>query len=100
MLSGRRNRYDVAFYVPWIGPLLTDVDAIATGGAETQIYLVARALADRGVRVCLLAFELPGNHVYFSLRLADRDSGFQTGDRPQMSIASQVVGVQLSDRAI
>ena len=60
MLSGRRKRYDVAFYVPWIGPLLTNADATPTGGAETQIYLVARALADRGVRVCLLAFELPG----------------------------------------
>jgi glycosyltransferase involved in cell wall biosynthesis len=60
MLSGRRNRYDVAFYVPWIGPLLTNADATPTGGAETQIYLVARALAERGVRVCLLAFELPG----------------------------------------
>lgn len=60
MLSGRRNRYDVAFYVPWIGPLLTNADATPTGGAETQIYLVARALAERGVSVCLLAFELPG----------------------------------------
>jgi glycosyltransferase involved in cell wall biosynthesis len=60
MRSGRRNRYDVAFYVPWIGPLLTNAEATPTGGAETQIYLVARALAERGVRVCLLAFELPG----------------------------------------
>jgi glycosyltransferase involved in cell wall biosynthesis len=60
MLSGRRNRYDVAFYVPWIGPLLTNAEATPTGGAETQIYLVARALAERGVSVCLLAFELPG----------------------------------------
>ena len=60
MLIGRRNRYDVAFYVPWIGPLLTSADVTVTGGAETQIYLVARALAERGVRVCLLAFELPG----------------------------------------
>lgn len=56
----RRRRYDVAFYVPWIGPLLTRADATPTGGAETQVHLVARALAERGVRVCLLAFELPG----------------------------------------
>ncbi|HEY2371516.1 MAG TPA: glycosyltransferase family 4 protein [Gaiellaceae bacterium] len=60
MLRGRRNRYDVAFYVPWIGALLTNADVTPTGGAETQIYLVARALAERGVSVCLLAFELPG----------------------------------------
>jgi glycosyltransferase involved in cell wall biosynthesis len=60
MLSGRRRRYDVAFYVPWIGALLTNADVTPTGGAETQIYLVARALAERGVSVCLLAFELPG----------------------------------------
>jgi len=60
MLSGRRKRYDVAFYVPWIGPLLTSADLTPTGGAETQIYLVARALAERGVSVCLLAFDVPG----------------------------------------
>jgi glycosyltransferase involved in cell wall biosynthesis len=56
----RRNRYDVAFYVPWIGALLTSADVTPTGGAETQIYLVARALAERGLRVCLLAFDVPG----------------------------------------
>ena len=60
MLRARRNRYDVSFYVPAVGPLLASADAGATGGAETQIYLVARALADRGVRVCLLVFELAG----------------------------------------
>jgi glycosyltransferase involved in cell wall biosynthesis len=60
MLSGRRNRYDVAFYVPWIGALLTNADVTPTGGAETQIYLVARALAESGVRVCLLAYAIPG----------------------------------------
>lgn len=59
-LRGRRDHYDVLFYVPAIGPLLTGADAAPTGGAETQIYLVARALADRGVSVCLLVFDLPG----------------------------------------
>ena len=60
MLNGRGRRYDVAFYVPWIGPLLTQAATAPTGGAETQIYLLARALAQRGARVRLLAFELDG----------------------------------------
>ncbi len=50
----------MAFYVPWISPLLTSEDARPTGGAETQIYLLGRALAGRGVKVCFLVFELPG----------------------------------------
>jgi glycosyltransferase involved in cell wall biosynthesis len=54
------RRFDVAFYVPWIAPLLTSEDARPTGGAETQIYLLGRALAERGAKVCFLAFELPG----------------------------------------
>jgi glycosyltransferase involved in cell wall biosynthesis len=55
-----RNRYDVAFYVPWIGPLLTSTPTAPTGGAETQIFLLARALARRGAKVRLLVFDLPG----------------------------------------
>jgi glycosyltransferase involved in cell wall biosynthesis len=54
-----RNRYDVAFYVPWLGPLLTDAKVTPTGGAETQVFLLARALARRGLKVRLLVFELP-----------------------------------------
>jgi glycosyltransferase involved in cell wall biosynthesis/peptidoglycan/xylan/chitin deacetylase (PgdA/CDA1 family) len=59
--SARRARssYDVAFYVPWLGPLLTDADAAPPGGAETQIHLLARALASRSARVRLLVFDLP-----------------------------------------
>jgi len=56
----RRRAYDVAFYVPWIGPLLTYRDTAPAGGAETQIFLVAHALARAGLRVCLIAFELEG----------------------------------------
>ena len=51
--------YDVAFYVPWIGALLAEGDIAPTGGAETQVFLLARALARHGARVRLLAFELP-----------------------------------------
>jgi glycosyltransferase involved in cell wall biosynthesis len=55
-----RDRYDVAFYVPWLGPLLTNANVAPTGGAETQVFLLARALARRGVRVRLLVFDLRG----------------------------------------
>lgn len=61
-VSGRRSsvkRYDVLFYVPSVTPLLTNRDDLAMGGAETQAFLVSRALARRGVRVCLVAFDLP-----------------------------------------
>lgn len=54
------NRYDVAFYVPWVGPLLARGATTATGGAETQIFLLARELARRGSRVRLLVFDVPG----------------------------------------
>ncbi len=57
------NRYDVAFYVPWVGPLLARGATTATGGAETQIFLLARELARRGCRVRLLVFDVPGTHI-------------------------------------
>jgi glycosyltransferase involved in cell wall biosynthesis len=63
-VTDRRKHYDVAFYVPWVGPLLASgAHGLATGGAETQIFLLSRALAGRGLRVCLLVFEIPGVHV-------------------------------------
>jgi glycosyltransferase involved in cell wall biosynthesis len=61
MIKRRKFRgYDVAFYVPRMGPLLTPEARSPTGGAETQILLLAGALARRGVRVRLVVFELPG----------------------------------------
>jgi len=54
------RRFDVAFYVPQIGPLLSEGGAVPAGGAETQVFLLARALVSRGLRVCLIAFDLPG----------------------------------------
>src|SRR5262249_35535414 len=50
----------VAFSVPWIGPLLAPSQALTPGGAETQVFLLSRALAARGLDVCVFAFELPG----------------------------------------
>jgi glycosyltransferase involved in cell wall biosynthesis len=57
MFSRRRPKYDVVFYMPWIGPLLVADAATPTGGAETQIYLLAQALVAKGMRVCIVAFQ-------------------------------------------
>jgi len=62
-VTSGEKRYDVAFYVPWLGPLLTNQRGLATGGAETQIFLLSRELARRGLRVCLLVFDIPGVHL-------------------------------------
>jgi glycosyltransferase involved in cell wall biosynthesis len=60
----RRPRYDVAFYVPWMTSLVTaEAKEPWPGGAETQIMLVSRALAERGLSVCLVVFDLPGASV-------------------------------------
>ena len=52
--------HDVVFYVPTIAPLLAGGGALPPGGAETQISLIARALAARGVKVAVMAFDVPG----------------------------------------
>jgi glycosyltransferase involved in cell wall biosynthesis len=60
----RRPRYDVAFYVPWMTSLVTaEAQDPWPGGAETQIMLLSRALAERGLSVCLVVFDLPGASV-------------------------------------
>jgi glycosyltransferase involved in cell wall biosynthesis len=56
----RPPRDDVAFYAPRMGPLLAPEARSSSGGAETQILLLARALASRGARVRLVVFDLPG----------------------------------------
>jgi glycosyltransferase involved in cell wall biosynthesis len=58
-----RARHDVLFYVPNVGPLLRPGDDLPTGGAETQVVLVARELARRGLRVAILVRDtgLPGS---------------------------------------
>ena len=58
-VRGRRS-YDVAFYIPWIGSLLAPGSSLPAGGAETQLYLLARELARLGRRVCLVSYALPG----------------------------------------
>jgi glycosyltransferase involved in cell wall biosynthesis len=43
-----------------MGPLLTHAQTLPTGGAETQIFLLARELDWRGSKVCVCVFDLPG----------------------------------------
>ena len=82
-----RERYDVAFYSPWIGPLLVaDRDVAPTGGAETQIFLVARTLAANGFRVCVIAFSLDG------VALPARVAGIDVVARPPYSARRRWLG--------
>jgi glycosyltransferase involved in cell wall biosynthesis len=54
-----RSRFDVVFFAPWIGPLLTPTSASPPGGAETQIAAIGLRLAARGYRVCFVALDTP-----------------------------------------
>ncbi len=55
-----RSRLDVCFYSPGIGPLLAPGTDLPPGGAETQIFLLARALSESGLRVGIVSFDVPG----------------------------------------
>jgi len=57
----RQRDYDVAFYLPSLGRRLALDDH--SGGAETQVLLVSRALVQRGLRVCLIVSDVPGAHL-------------------------------------
>jgi len=57
----RDQRFDVAFYTPWISDLLLPGAGPPVGGAETQTMMLARALARRGCRVCLVAYGSPNS---------------------------------------
>jgi glycosyltransferase involved in cell wall biosynthesis len=56
-------RPEVLFFVPYAGPLVAAragiADAGATGGAETQLFLIAEALHRRGRRVALAVGSVP-----------------------------------------
>jgi glycosyltransferase involved in cell wall biosynthesis len=64
LIPGRRPRYDVVFYTPWIGRLLSPTRTLPPGGAETQVLMLAKALARGRLRVAIVAYgrasELPG----------------------------------------
>ena len=51
----RRTEADLAFFAPWSGPALAGKRE-TTGGAETQMLMLARGLSERGLRVLLVAF--------------------------------------------
>ncbi len=52
----KREPYDVMFYLPSVTPLLDGGRSRPGGGAETQVILLARALARRGYKVCLVTY--------------------------------------------
>jgi glycosyltransferase involved in cell wall biosynthesis len=82
-----RSGFDVAFYVPWMTSLVADgAREPWPGGAETQIMLVSRALADRGLRVCLVVFDLPGAEI------AKKFGGVEVIVRPQYLAGGSLVG--------
>ena len=55
----RRRDYDVVFYTPWIGAILSTGGWVHPGGAETQVLMLAQALVLRGLRVAIVAFGEP-----------------------------------------
>jgi glycosyltransferase involved in cell wall biosynthesis len=67
--SNRHHRYEVGFYAPSMAWRLAGV--ADTGGAETQIMLLSRALAERGFAVCVVAFDVPGIKVPVSAHGVD-----------------------------
>lgn len=58
--SRRQSRgsrlYDVAFYCPFVGLILSGSE-MPPGGAETQILMLARGLANLGQRVALVVYD-------------------------------------------
>lgn len=56
-----RERHDVVFYAPFVGDILASRTSSPPGGAETQILILSRALANRGVRVAIIAYGDPAD---------------------------------------
>jgi glycosyltransferase involved in cell wall biosynthesis len=52
----RRERHDVVFYTPFIGNIFSSRSLSPPGGAETQILVLSKALAGRGLRVAIIAY--------------------------------------------
>jgi glycosyltransferase involved in cell wall biosynthesis len=74
---------DVTFYLPWLSAFFANGSA-PPGGAETQVYLLARALADRGWRVGAIVFPAEG--------LPDRVDGIRLITRPRPRTDARLVG--------
>lgn len=62
--AGKR-RFDVVFYMPSLGRMISYAESLPAGGAETQVLMLAKELAALGARVAIIAFggpaELPDN---------------------------------------
>jgi glycosyltransferase involved in cell wall biosynthesis len=56
----RRQSHDVVFHKPWICSMITTRPTLPAGGAETQVLMLARALAERGLRVAIIVFDSQG----------------------------------------
>lgn len=53
-----RRSYDVAFFMPSLSSLLSP-GSHSEGGAETQIWLLARGLAAHGYAICVIVIDTP-----------------------------------------
>jgi glycosyltransferase involved in cell wall biosynthesis len=83
-----RRLFDVAFYIPSVTPLLVPAMQLSpTGGAETQVFLLSRALARRGLRVAVIAAEPAGGH-----RLPSAVDGVAVITRPPYRSHSPMIG--------
>jgi glycosyltransferase involved in cell wall biosynthesis len=83
---------DVAFYAPWIAPLLVPGAVLPTGGAETQLFLLARGLVGAGHRVGLVT--VPGD-TRLPLSVDDVAVVVQphVSSRPRLRAASVALGL-------
>jgi glycosyltransferase involved in cell wall biosynthesis len=52
----RREHFDVVFYTPWIGSILSTRRLLPPGGAEVQILMLAQGLVREGLRVAIIVF--------------------------------------------
>src|SRR5438477_9401462 len=52
----RGLRHDVVFYMPGLGPVLSAADSAPAGGAETQVLMLAKALAKQGASIAIIAY--------------------------------------------
>ena len=59
--TAERACFDVVFYTPWIGSILSRVESMPPGGAETQVLMLARALTAQGARVAIVVFGHPSD---------------------------------------
>jgi glycosyltransferase involved in cell wall biosynthesis len=56
----KSRRYDVVFYAPGIASIVSTRRPLAPGGAETQVLMLAAALARTGARVAIVAYGSAG----------------------------------------